>query len=210
MSFNSSQDVTIISLIVSVAALIVAIIIGIRSSHSRLVTNVQDERYLDTTALVQEFGERQKRLEQRLIDEKVRLEILELRLSKKELGKTTVSSVSLGETSQSVLKNHEVSYSPRVPGEIASQNSFVNNSTGYDLFPILKRDRTTMEILRVVMEGQGHYSAREIQTKIGRSREHIARMMNLLYKQGLVSRNVSNRPFTYSLTDEGKKELGQT
>jgi predicted transcriptional regulator len=50
-------------------------------------------------------------------------------------------------------------------------------------------------------------TSREIQKSIGRTREHTARLMKKLYQLQLVDRNMSNKPFTYSITEEGRKQL---
>ena len=43
----------------------------------------------------------------------------------------------------------------------------------------------------------------------GRSREHVSRLMKKLFDDGLVERNTANRPYTYSITDSGKKHIGE-
>jgi len=48
-------------------------------------------------------------------------------------------------------------------------------------------------------------TAKLIQTRIGRSREHTARMMNSLFKDGLVERSSEARPFTYKITEKGQR-----
>ena len=66
--------------------------------------------------------------------------------------------------------------------------------------------RSEMEALRFVLEsGTKGATARDIQEKIGRSREHTARMMNALFKKGLVERNSEARPFSYRITEKGKQ-----
>ncbi len=50
-------------------------------------------------------------------------------------------------------------------------------------------------------------TSREIQNAIGRTREHTSRLMRKLYESNLVSRDNSNKPFKYNITDEGRREL---
>ena len=73
--------------------------------------------------------------------------------------------------------------------------------------PDKKLGVTEIEALRLVFEGRGKISAREIQQRIGRTREHTARMMNSLYHDGLVERDVTARPFSYSITEKGRELL---
>jgi predicted transcriptional regulator len=47
----------------------------------------------------------------------------------------------------------------------------------------------------------------QIQSKVKKSREHTSRFMKKLFLQGLVSRDMNTKPFLYTLTDEGRKQL---
>src|SRR5918996_2915851 len=50
-------------------------------------------------------------------------------------------------------------------------------------------------------------SSREVQLAIGRTREHTARLMKKLHDLGLISRDVSTKPFRYNITDAGREML---
>jgi hypothetical protein len=50
-------------------------------------------------------------------------------------------------------------------------------------------------------------TARQIQQDIHRSREHTSRLVRKLADEGLVRRNETIKPFSYSITDEGRKLL---
>src|SRR5487761_301338 len=208
MSFSYSQDITIISLLLSTTALIVVVIVGIFLSRQKNQLTLESSM-IDASALVQEFGERQKRLERKMIDEKVRLEILELRLFRESRG-VSPSPSEIGQIAQGI-RNYEPTLEPR----LSDQNSKVSaldqvvDVRASAAVVSSRRDKTVTEILEAVMAGHGNITARQIQEKIRRSREHTARMMNLLYKKGLVSRDTNMRPFTYSVTEAGMKELDQ-
>ncbi len=47
----------------------------------------------------------------------------------------------------------------------------------------------------------------EIKSLIRKSREHSARLMKDLYERRLVSRDDREKPFVYSLTEEGRRYL---
>lgn len=64
---------------------------------------------------------------------------------------------------------------------------------------------TVEYILKLLNSNQ--MTSKEIQKSIGRTREHTARLMKKLYQLQLVDRNMSNKPFTYSITEEGRKQL---
>ena len=51
-------------------------------------------------------------------------------------------------------------------------------------------------------------TSRDIQMTLGRSREHTSRLMNRLYKEGLVDRNTSSKPFSYIITEKGREKIG--
>ena len=53
-------------------------------------------------------------------------------------------------------------------------------------------------------------TSRDIQNASHRSREHTARLMNKLFKDGLVERNTKTKPYSYSITDKGLARLNQT
>ena len=53
-------------------------------------------------------------------------------------------------------------------------------------------------------------TSRDIQNASHRSREHTARLMNKLFKDGFVERNTKTKPYSYSITDKGLVRLNQT
>jgi predicted transcriptional regulator len=69
-------------------------------------------------------------------------------------------------------------------------------------------DNIEFKILDLLLKGAK--TSREIEVSIGRSREHTARLMKRLYEKGYVIRDVSNKPYKYSITDIGKSILNQT
>jgi predicted transcriptional regulator len=50
-------------------------------------------------------------------------------------------------------------------------------------------------------------TTRHIQERVGRSREHTSRVMKGLYNSGFVIRDTSSKPFKYSITDTGLRQL---
>ena len=51
-------------------------------------------------------------------------------------------------------------------------------------------------------------TSRDIQITIGRTREHTSRLMKRLAEEGLVKRHSGTRPYTYSITEQGRERLG--
>jgi len=60
-------------------------------------------------------------------------------------------------------------------------------------------------VLKLLLEGPK--TARQIESVIGRSREHTARLMKKLFETGYVSRDMTSKPYTYAITDAGKTIL---
>ena len=61
---------------------------------------------------------------------------------------------------------------------------------------------TETKVLRLL--AQGPRTSAQIKEEVGRSREHVARLMKALFDRGLVIRNDRNKPYVYEITDGGK------
>jgi biotin operon repressor len=70
--------------------------------------------------------------------------------------------------------------------------------------PVLVGEGTETEtkVLRLLAEGPK--SSAEIKERVGRSREHTARLMKALFDRGLVVRNDRNKPYVYEITESGR------
>ena len=200
-----------ITLVVACVALVITVLLYVKvqrqMSHIKSV-----DRDLDAGALVQEFSQRLRRLEERLVDQKVRFEILELRQQKQQNDVVPNRSMMLMSETPSLLMTKSVE--PSLFGRSMYETSEksvpelqrpVNESRTSDSSILV---RSEMEALKFVLEsGNKGATSRDIQTRIERSREHTARMMNALFKEGLVERSSEARPFTYRITEEGKQAV---
>lgn len=63
----------------------------------------------------------------------------------------------------------------------------------------------THQILELLSKGP--MTSIEVQKVVGRSREHVARVLKSLYEQGLIDRDVSGKPFRYTITERGREVL---
>lgn len=61
-------------------------------------------------------------------------------------------------------------------------------------------------VLKLIADGV--VTSREIQITINRTREHTARLLKKLFEDGYVKRNAGTKPYTYSITNKGRKEIG--
>lgn len=64
---------------------------------------------------------------------------------------------------------------------------------------------TEAGILRNLQDGRKN--AREIKIALGKSREHVSRMLKKLFDEGLVVREGATKPYNYSITDKGREAL---
>jgi len=210
MAVTTDDYITLISLGISIAS--VAVVIFVSSRVRRQVNpevSVSDNQ-VEVSAIVSEFSQRLKRLEENLVDQKVKLEIMELRASRSgQHPNFPVRESELeGNVSQRDELRNPVMNIERPSMEKAAQASGSRVPLQRQFpDPDKKLGVTESEALRLVFEGRGKISAKEIQQRIGRTREHTARMMNSLYHDGLVERDVTARPFSYSITEKGRDLL---
>lgn len=127
--------------------------------------------------LVAEYSRRLREYEDVLVDLKIRLDTLEIRNSSSDV----MPSVS-----------QEASDTGHRPGTIGKSHE--QEGSGMADY-----------VLKLLLEGSK--TARQIESVIGRSREHTARLMKKLFEMGYVSRDMTSKPYTYTITEAGKTIL---
>jgi predicted transcriptional regulator len=80
----------------------------------------------------------------------------------------------------------------------------VNSNSHLDIKHSIRQE-TFIYILKLLQEMPRN--AREIQYNVGKTREHISRLMKKLHDEGLVDRSMNTKPFIYKITDKGRKLL---
>jgi hypothetical protein len=215
MAVTTDDYITIVSLGISIVSVVLVIFVSARLERRvkpqyHIPVETSPDYGVEVSAIVSEFNQRLKRLEENLVDQKVKLEIMELRASRSIQGVTLpVSEAEVERTfSQRDELRNPVMNIERPAMEKVAQSSGTRIPIQRQ-FPDQdkKLGVTELEALRLVFEGRGKISAKEIQQRIGRTREHTARMMNSLYHDGLVERDVTARPFSYSITEKGRDLL---
>ena len=74
--------------------------------------------------------------------------------------------------------------------------------------PNMSSEDSVKHVLKLITKKP--MTSRDIEVTFGgRSREHVSRLMKKLFDDGLVERNTANRPYTYSITDGGRKHIGE-
>ena len=74
--------------------------------------------------------------------------------------------------------------------------------------PNMSSEDSVKHVLKLITKKP--MTSRDIEVTFGgRTREHVSRLMKKLFDDGLVERNTTNSPYTYSITDGGKKHIGE-
>ena len=105
---------------------------------------------------------------------------------------------------QNELQNQQIQpQNPQVAPEQYQENH-IENHIGRQ--PNLGFDTVVEKVLGLITTRS--MTSRDIQMTLGRSREHTSRLMNRLYKDGLVDRNTNSKPFSYIITEKGREKIG--
>ena len=105
---------------------------------------------------------------------------------------------------QNELQNQQIQpQNPQVVPEQYQENH-IENHAGRQ--PNLGFDTVVEKVLGLITTRS--MTSRDIQMTLGRSREHTSRLLNRLYKDGLVDRNTNSKPFSYIITEKGQEKIG--
>jgi predicted transcriptional regulator len=93
--------------------------------------------------------------------------------------------------------------------DMISQNSVIIEELRKKTAPAPTQTRTYLDTLEqiLLLLREKPMTTRHIQERVGRSREHTSRVMKGLYNSGFVIRDTSSKPFKYSITDTGLRQL---
>ena len=73
--------------------------------------------------------------------------------------------------------------------------------------PNMSFEDSIEHVLKLITEKP--MTSRDIEVTFGgRSREHVSRLMKKLFDDGFVERDKTKRPYTYSITDSGRRRIG--
>jgi hypothetical protein len=173
-------DITIISLGLAVLALsfvMMSVLFGRRRKTSRSI----EWTALDLEALLDDVRRRVEKAEERIVDVKVKLEVLEMRVMRGQ------SKVAMEPGTETVSDAREVAV-PRPIHSSVDRGSELTETKG--------------RIMRLLVESSDGLTAKQVRDTIGLSREHVARMMSLLFREGAVQRKTGSRPFVYVVTED--------
>ena len=155
-------------------------------SKLRLVGSLQNNGPSDNQRL--EYYEKQ------FIDMKIRLDALNLD-----------NEEPLGEDEMVKIQSEMVK-SPSRKGR--RSRAMVEKHAPVSRIPNMSSKDSVKHVLKLITKKP--MTSRDIEVTFGgRSREHVSRLMKKLFDDGLVERDATNRPYTYSITDSGKKHIGE-
>ena len=105
---------------------------------------------------------------------------------------------------QNELQNQQIQPQNSQAATEQYQINHIENHSGRQ--PNLGFDTVVEKVLGLITTSA--MTSRDIQMTLGRSREHTSRLMNRLYKDGLVDRNTNSKPFSYIITEKGREKIG--
>ena len=132
--------------------------------------------------------------EKQFIDMKIRLDALNLD-----------NEESLGEDEMVKIQSEMVKSPSR---KERRSRVVVEKHAPVSRIPNMSSEDSVKHVLKLITKKP--MTSRDIEVTFGgRSREHVSRLMKKLFDDGLVERDTTNRPYTYSITDSGKKHIGE-
>ncbi|MFP6577635.1 MAG: MarR family transcriptional regulator [Candidatus Nitrosopelagicus sp.] len=155
-------------------------------SKLRLIGSLQNNNPSDNQRL--EYYEKQ------FIDMKIRLDALNLD-----------NEEPLGEDEMVKIQSEMVKSPSR---KERRSRVMVEKHAPVNRIPNMSSEDSVKHVLKLITKKP--MTSRDIEVTFGgRSREHVSRLMKKLFDDGLVERNTTNRPYTYSITDSGRKHIGE-
>ena len=178
------------------SAFFVALSIGLLFRYRQVSNRITASSDLGRD-LWQALDQRLRKQDERILDVLGRLEVVQARLA----NAPSVVPPSALSTNASKVAQEPKSDTNNVPDIGVTASSPVAQTAK----SLIDLDDTQVGAIRLL--GSSQMSTIEIKTALGRSREHTARLMKGLFDQGLVSRDDSQKPFVYNLTEEGRRYL---
>ena len=138
-------------------------------------------------------SERLEFYERQLIDLKIKLDAIDL------------ENLSFSqEIPQDIVKNEEKPVQV-VEKQVQIVPEQVSVSARVDRTPNMSSGDIVEAVLRLITDRS--HTSRDIQITLGKSREHISRTMKKMSDNGLVERNTTAKPYSYSITQNGLSKL---
>ena len=108
------------------------------------------------------------------------------------------------ETPQNIVKNDEKTVQV-VEKQVETVPEPSPNPPRVERTPNMSSDNIVEAVLRLITDKSR--TSRDIQITLGKSREHISRTMKKMTDDGLVQRNTNAKPYSYSITQNGRFQV---
>jgi predicted transcriptional regulator len=141
-------------------------------------------------AIVDEYSRRLKYIENMVVELSIRTDRLESHKDPTESHTDYATSQQKSQTPQEYVTDLISQRAGQVIGSAV---------------PTMEENSTMEYILKLLSERPR--SSREIQSSIGRTREHTSRLMKKLYETRLVDRQSNSRPYKYAITRSGRIKI---
>lgn len=131
--------------------------------------------------------QRLKKQDERILDMMGKFEVIQSRVSERPMApspRPASTPVSAEEKPPSTMDMHVMTFQPKSR---------------------ITLDETELSVIKLLSVKPR--SSVEIKELIGKTREHAARLMKILFDSGLVTRDTSKKPFVYQLTEAGRRYL---
>jgi len=200
------EDVVIVT-IASVALFISIVVLTRYLPKIRRITKEQKDASEIIKGVISELHDRLGQQDQKILDQQVRLDVIELKLDQLSKG--------VSKEEKEVIKVHEVSDTKRILEEIKDLLRNLGKSEAFMPGKIQQKEEvkeikileelspTESSVLNLLMEGA--QTPKQIQQRIKKSREHTARLMKRLFELGYVIREERKKPYVYEITEKGKE-----
>ena len=163
-------------------------------------------------------SERLEYLEGRLVDMKIRLDALEMMqgqlggtVGRQEVGggggREAAPDPAIESLERLLTKVLEEREGGEERGKVGKKGDQKPPSKNHDASGIKlpAYPNPTDYVLQLITNGVT--TSRDIQITMGRSREHTARLLKKMYRDGYLQRSEGARPYSYSITPKGMKRL---
>ena len=179
-----------------ILSVIIAFLIGLGGlfAYYKLRPMIKTNKTLDASQ-----SERLEYYERQLIDMKIRLDSIEIQGVEE---KPEDPNLELKQFLEKLAKN-EIKEKPIEPvkmSEIVPEEPQITTR-----MPNLDHNNATNYVLQLITNKA--MTSRDIQITLKRSREHTSRLMKKLFEDGYVKRNIDSKPYSYSISEKGKKKI---
>ncbi|MCP8312253.1 MAG: replication-relaxation family protein [Candidatus Methylarchaceae archaeon HK02M1] len=191
--------------IVSIASLASIIILVYYLPKIRKITKEQKDADEIVKGIISELNDRLSRQDQNIMDQQVRLDIIELKLeqSSKILFREEDVKILEGTDTRKVLEEVKDLLRVLSKNELMMSSTVQKQEKVKEVKQVDELSSTEKFILELLINEV--QTSRQIQQKIKKTREHTSRLMKKLFELGYIVREEEKRPYVYVITETGKE-----